>query len=565
MRRAASLSSSIVLLAACGASGGGVHGPAFDPDGGAVAADGGLVDDATTTGDAAQIDGQTDAATGTAADPNVWRPQVIYLALTDRFFDGDTSNDSAGAAGCFDKANTSLFHGGDLAGLRQKIPYLRDLGVTAVWITPLYQQAPLRNGACGYHGYWADFADPDEGAIEPKMGALAEATGLVTDLHAAGMKLVLDMVVNHSGRNARIVTQEPSWLHSAATCAGLGDPKIYCSLNGLPDFAQENPIVASYLTAISRGWVERVHPDGIRMDTAQHVPASYFATSWNPAMRQARGDLFTVGEVFDEGPYTNFLPELEAGFDSVFDFPLRRALMSAIGQGGSLDLVADKVASSIKTWGLARALMKTSFLDNHDVPRFLTEAGTGIALPELATRYGVALAALFTMPGIPQLLYGDELGMLGAAPDNRRDMPDWAWDAAGRTGPHAGYVPDSQATFALTRSLIAIRKDNAALTSGGYTELWRPNGGRTNVYAFHRSSGASRIVVVLHNDAGAPAAIAIPFATVGGIAKADRDAWPDGTVLEDLLHAGAPPTLTIAAGKIPIAPSGKFAGIYRER
>ncbi len=540
-----------------------MHGPAYDSDGG-VGDDAGIADATSSdaNADASTADANGDAATGTTADPNVWRPQVIYLTLTDRFFDGDPTNDAAGAAGCFDKGNTSLFHGGDLAGIRQKIPYLRDLGVTAVWITPLYQQTPLRNGACGYHGYWADFADPDDGTIEPKMGTLADATGLVTDLHGAGMKLVLDMVVNHSGRNARILTQQPSWFHTAATCASLGDPKIYCSLNGLPDFTQENPLVAAYLTAISRGWVERVRPDGIRMDTAQHVPASYFAKSWNPAVRQAKGDLFTVGEVFDEGAYTNFLPELDAGFDSVFDFPLRRAFVDAIGRGGSLDLVADKVVSSIKTWGLIRALMKTSFLDNHDVPRFLTEAG---AQTDLAARYGVALAALFTVPGIPQLYYGDELGALGAAPDNRSDMPDWAWSAAGRAGAHAGYVGDPQSTFALTKSLIAIRAENAALSSGGYTEMWRPNGGATNLYAFYRSWGASRILVVLHNDAGAPAPIAIPFVSAGGIAQSDRAAWPEGTVLEDLLHAGAPATLTVTGGKISIAPNGKIAGIYRAR
>jgi glycosidase len=554
------------FVAACGASSGGVHGPTFDVDGGATTSDGGVAGDGSAPqGDGGVLDAANDAApSGNAADPNVWRPQVIYLAMTDRFFDGDTSNDAAGQAGCFDQANAALFHGGDLAGLRQKIPYLRDLGVTAVWITPLYAQTPLRNGACGYHGYWADYTSPDDGAIEPKMGTVADATALVNDLHAAGMKLVLDMVVNHSGRNARIVTQQPTWFHDAATCASLGDTKIYCPLNGLPDFAQENATVAAYLSALSRAWIDRVKPDGVRMDTAQHVPASYFASSWFPAVRASRGDLFTVAEIFNEGAYSDFLPELDAGFDSAFDYPLYAALVSAIAGGGSLDLIADKTASAIATWGLARAQMKTSFIDNHDVPRFLTSAPAGTATNELVARYGLALATLFTLPGIPQLYYGDELGMVGATTDNRRDMPSWAWDAASRAMTHAGYVPNSQTTYALTQSLIAIRTQNAALSSGGYKELWRPNGGE-NLYAFHRSAGTSRILVVLHNDAGSPPAAALPFATVGGIAQSDRDAWPDGTVLEDLLHAGAPATLTVTAGKIPIAPIGKVAGIYRAR
>jgi glycosidase len=473
VRRAILLSIGVLGIA-CGATNGGAHGPSYDFDAGAGAAsDAAGSSDAGTEADAPA----PDASSRTSADPSVWRSQIIYLAMPDRFANGDPSNDAAGQPGCFDPTSPTLFHGGDLAGLRAKIPYLRDLGVTAVWLTPLYAQTPLRFGACGYHGYWADFTTPDDGAIEPKMGSLADATGLVADLHAAGMKLVLDMVVNHSGRNARIVQEEPSWFHDPATCASLGDPKIYCPLSGLPDFAQENPIVAGYLTAMSRAWALRVGPDGIRMDTAQHVPASYFASSWNPAVRGVRGDLFTVAEVFDEGAYTNFLPELGAGFDSVFDFPLHRALVNAIALGGSMDLVADSALSSIAAWGIDRALMKTSFIDNHDVTRFASEAPATVTPAELAARHSLALAAIFTLPGIPQLYYGDELGALGAAPDNRRDMPGWAWDASTRA-PHAGFLPDPQAIFALTQALIAIRRANAALSSGGYKELWRPKAAR---------------------------------------------------------------------------------------
>jgi glycosidase len=208
--------------------------------------------------------------------------------------------------------------------------------------------------------------------------------------------------------------------------------------------------------------------------------------------------------------------------------------------------------------------MKTSFIDNHDVTRFASEAPTTTPAAELQARHALALAALFTLPGIPQLYYGDELGALGAAPDNRRDMPDWAWDASTRTA-HAGWLPDPQAIYARTKSLIAIRAANAALSSGGYKELWRPNGGATNFFAFHRSAGKSRVLVVLHDDAGVPGTITIPFRAVGGIAQSDRDAWPDGTVLEDQLHAGAPATLTVSGGTISVAPSGKVAGIYRAR
>lgn len=552
----------MALVAACGAAGGGVHGPSIDVDG-SVSNDGvdAAADSPSDGASPAQDAGDSSSANG--ADPAVWMRQTIYLVMTDRFFNGDPSNDQAGQPNCTGATSQNLFHGGDLAGVRQKIGYLQDLGATAVWVTPLYAQTPVRNGACGYHGYWADFVDPDDGAMEPKLGTIADATGLVSDLHAQGMKLVLDMVVNHSGRNARIATQHPDWFHDPTTCAQLGDAKIYCPLNGLPDFAQENATVAAYLSALSSGWVKRVMPDGIRMDTAQHVPASYFASSWFPAVRGVRGDLFTVAEIFDEGPYTDYMPELNAGFDSAFDFPLRRAFVDAFAKSGSLDEVAQKTADAIATWGVARALMKTNMLDNHDVPRFLTEAGAGVAPAELETRYAIALATMFALPGIPQIYAGDELGSLDTY--NRTDMPSWAWDAAGRAGAHTGFVPDVQATWSLVQTLAKLRRDNDALYKGSYAELWRPNGGAQNVLAFLRSAAPSRLLVVVHDASADEGTVALPWSASHNVAPADKSAWPDGTVLEDLLKIGAPATLTVAGGKINVAVSGKFVGIYRAR
>jgi glycosidase len=550
-------------LVACGAaSDGGAHGPNIDFDASSpiVTTNEAGVADAATSFDAADAtaDGAPPPATSSA-----WLSDVIYLVMPDRFFNGDTTNDLAGYPECTGATSANLFHGGDIAGLRQKIGYMKELGVTALWHTPLYKQTPIRNGACGYHGYWADFVDPDDGAMEPKLGTIDEETGLASDLHANGMKLVIDMVVNHPGRNARIVTEHADWFHDAVTCASLGDPNVYCPLNGLPDFAQENPVVAAFLTNVSRGWVSRVMPDGIRMDTAKNVLTSYFATSWTPGVRGVESNLFIVGEVFDTGPYTDFTPVLDAGFDSTFNFPLRAALDDVFAKDGSVDEVADKVEQALATLGLARTLVQTTLLDNHDVPRFMSDAPAGVAPADLAKRYALALTALFTLPGIPQLYAGDELGMLGSQTDTRRDMPSWAWDAAGRASANdPNYLPTPQAVFSLVQSLIAIRAKNAALSSGYYAELWRQNGAPANVLAFYRASGASRAFVVINNGDAASGALDVPFATVGHIAAADRAAWPDGTVLEDQLGLGAPKTITIAGGKIPVTLGAKVAAIY---
>jgi glycosidase len=446
--------------------------------------------------------------------------------------------------------------------VRQHVGYLKDLGVGALWITPLPRQVPLRNGACGYHGYWADETLPDDGAMEPTLGTLADVAGLREDLHAAGMKLVVDMVVNHAGRGARIAMQAPAFFHDDATCAALGDPVVACSLRGLPDYAQGKPEVARYLTAMSRGWVERVRPDGIRMDTAKHVPPGYFASSFVPAVRAAIPRLFLVAEYFDDADVARVVPTLDAGFDSAFDFPLRRALVDAFARGGSVDGVAAAVARARQALGEARASRLVAFLDNHDLPRFLSEASARLSDAELWRRYALALVALFTLPEIPQLYQGDELAAVGDGAHNRPDMPAWSWDAATRAGTHAGFVGDAQATWALVQRLAAMRAQDAALWRGTYVELRRqgavdaPASDAPNAIAFERSveGGADRVVVVLSNDT-ASRTVTVPLAAGA--------AWRDGTVLRDVLGLGAPAEVTVSGGALTLAMPALTPAVYR--
>jgi glycosidase len=542
---------------ACGAAaGGGLHGGVFD----AATGPGGPLDASPDAGlEATAADGASAPPDGSVPDAALpaddWQRRVVYLTMPDRFADGDPTNDDAGQPGCHDPTSPKLFHGGDIAGVRQHLAYLKDLGIGAVWATPLYAQVPLRNGSCGYHGYWADEVDPDDGAMEPKLGTLADVAGLTSDLHAAGMRFILDMVVNHPGRGARIVSQHSDWFHDPATCANLGDPNVYCPLNGLPDYAQENPVVATYLTTLSRGWVQRVMPDGIRMDTARNVLTSYYAQSFVPGVRAVKSDLFLVAEYFDTGNIADFVPTLDAGFDSAFHFPLRQALDDAFAKGGSVDEVAGAVASAATTLGEARALRLVTMLDNHDVPRFMSDAPAGLSADTMTRRYTLGLVALFTLPGIPQIYQGDELGALGVAPDNRRDMPSWAWDASARAGTHAGYVGDGQATWSLVQSLVKLRAGEEALWHGSYEERWRQNGG-PNVYAFLRSvaGGTSRALVVLSNDA-ASQTLTIPLGKT--------TPWPDGITLNDALGLGAPASVTVAKGSVTLALPALTAAVYR--
>ncbi len=455
-----------------------------------------------------------------------WRQRVIYLVMPDRFFNGDPSNDAAGNAGCFDRSDAWRFHGGDWAGLEQKLPYLSELGVDAVWITPAAKQQ-----GCGYHGYWADLALPDERAVEPKLGTSAELKRLADSLHARDMKLILDLVVNHSGRGARLVSQKPGWFHASSGCAGLGDPTVYCPLAGLPDFAQELPEVAAYLDASSAAWVAAYGVDGVRMDTAKHVPRSYFRDRWHPAVRGAAPGLFTVAEVFIESRAADLKPFLdEAGFDSVFDFPRRRAMVNAFARGGSVDEVATAVADDLSTLGLQRTLSLTAFLSNHDVPRFTSLPGAGVAADEIRRRYFLALTALFTLPGIPQLYAGEELGVFGGGdPDNRRDLPAWAFTREGRSAPHAAEALPSQAVFERVQTLVSLRRTEPALADGEYKELWRQNGG-ANVFAWARNAGRSHVIAAVNNGTAA-ASVDVRAPTWFDPARRYEDALGEGATL----------------------------------
>ena len=505
-------------------------------------------------------DGQPDAAVVEPPRPDrSILSRTLYLVLPDRFANGDPTNDQLGEPNCFDPAAPLLFHGGDFAGLAARRPYLRELGIDMLWATPLTRQVPRRGDACGYHGYWADLAepaDPIDDALEHRLGSSTELDGLLAALASDDILFVLDVVVNHTGRGSRLVSSRPDWFHPAAGC----DSDETCPLSGLPDFKHEVPEVAAYVTDTTTAWFRRFAVDGLRMDTAKHVPTSYFATSFLPAVRSARPGVFSIAEVFSDGAMAQFRTYFDAGFHSVFHFPLRRALVDAFARGGSVDPVAAVVRDSFAALGAERTLHMSTFLDNHDVPRFLTEAGSGVADAELVRRYRLALAALFTLPGIPQLYYGDELGMLGVFPDNRRDMPAWAFDPATRGGARAGYAGDPAATFALTRRLIALRRDHAALHRGGFVELWRQNGGSANVLAYFRSADDDRAFVILNN--GGAAAMRVPFRTNGGVRDADRAAWPDGTVLHEQLGLGAPATAAVTGGQIHVDLPARTPAVY---
>lgn len=504
-----------------------------------------------------------------AANPVEWQPRVIYLVMPDRFENGDRSNDRLGYAHCFDPTHPTKFHGGDWVGLRQRIEYLQELGVTAVWSTPATRQVDEINDSCGYHGYWADLTLPDDGALEPKLGTEVDLQTLIQELQRADIKFILDQVVNHAGYEARLTQQRPQWFNPAMpACEALGNAEVFCPLAGLPDFDFRNPEVVEYVTRHSLSWLQRFPIDGIRMDTFKHVPASYFRNVWIPLVTQAQPDLFTVGELLDTQSLGRIRTVVDTGFDSAFNFPLQSALVRAYAQAGSVDAIATVVDDTWSQFG-DRALMLTNLVDNHDMPRFVNQPGVGVPEDEIRRRYYLALGTLFTLPGIPQLYYGNEIGLYGGAdPDNRRDMPNWAWTAAQRANVSeaalAEVLANPQATFSYVQQLIQLRQTNPALHSGYYAELWRQNGDENpNVYAFFRGLGDNRVIVVVNNDSEASGDLSIPIQINSQLEPGDRAALHNDVILTDQLAAGAPQYIHINQDALQVNMPAKTLGIYQ--
>src|SRR5580704_17181573 len=440
----------------------------------------------------------------------VTRNDVIYLIMPDRFADGDPSNDRpAGAApGTTDRSSPHAYHGGDLKGIQQHLPYLKDLGVTTLWLTPLYQND---DATSDYHGYGA----VDEYDVEDHFGSMQDFQNLVTAAHQLGMKVLLDMVPNHVGPNHPWADSQPTpdWLHgtpahhinnSDYNFAPVSDPhavpaEYIVALDGwfadkLPDLAQENPLVASYLLQNALWWTESSGIDGFRIDTFPYVPRSFWAY-YHQGLFARYPNFFTVGEVSDTDPtVTSYWAGGQTGFDGIdtklttpFDFPMYQAILEVVAHAES----AKKIVTVLRQDRFyPHPELLVTFIDNHDKPRFLTEAGGS------RDKLKLALSLLATTRGIPQLYYGDEIGMAGGQdPDNRRDFPGGFPGDSNDAFTQIGRTPEQQDVFAHTQSLLKLRHEHPALRTGTQKHVAVAD----KYYAFARETAGERLLIIFHH------------------------------------------------------------------
>ncbi|QNI30667.1 cyclomaltodextrinase N-terminal domain-containing protein [Alloacidobacterium dinghuense] len=435
---------------------------------------------------------------------------VMYLIMTDRFADGDSSNDESSE----ERAKVRGWHGGDFKGIEQHIDYLQSLGVTTVWTTPVYKNIPSPQS---YHGYSAT----DMYAVDPHFGTLADYQHLASSLHQHRMKIVLDTVPNHIGPAHPWVKDPPlpDWFHGTLEhhTVAKGDfksiPDPHASwrerrditegwfANVLPDLNQENPIVAKYLIQNAVWWIETAGLDGLRIDTFPYVNRAFWQ-QFHAQLRELYPKLTTVGEVFNGDPtITSYFAGgvehngIDTGLYTPFDFPLYFTLRSVLVHGEPITKLED-ILRQDRLYPHPERLV--TFLGNHDTARFLSEPGATPA--ELKMAFGL----LATLRGMPQIYAGDEIAMRGGNdPDNRHDFPGGFHDGQPNAFEAASRSTEQQEMYSLVSTLLHLRTQHSILQSGEQQDVLDED---PTAFAFvraedisHGCDGKDRVLVIANN------------------------------------------------------------------
>ena len=441
---------------------------------------------------------------------------VIYLVMTDRFADGNPNNNEPGYA----PDATRGWHGGDFAGIRQHLDYLQQLGVTALWTTPI-----LSNGSMpdSYHGY----AAVDLYAVDSHFGSLDDYRRLADDLHARGMKIIFDIVPNHIGVQHPWVLDPPApdWFHGSlehhehvkSDFAALVDPHAPAAAgfdithgwftDGMPDLNQENPLVSAYLIQNAIWWIETAGLDGLRIDTFPYVDRAFWS-EFHRAIHENYPELTTVGEVFNSDvTITSYFAGgvshdgIDTGLDTPFDFPTYFEIRDVLLRGKPMTELQLLLAED-HLYPHAERLV--TFFGNHDTVRFRSGPDSNIAKLKLA------FALLATLRGTPEVYSGDEIAMEGKEdPDNRRDFP-----GGFKTSTHDAFTADGRTAeerevFEWASALFHMRRAHVAITKGAQQDLFADSSSLVFLRGDNLNKGCSggkgpERILVLANDSDQP-------------------------------------------------------------
>ncbi|HEX2920646.1 MAG TPA: glycoside hydrolase family 13 protein [Bacteroidales bacterium] len=441
---------------------------------------------------------------------------VLYLITPDRFSNGDPSNDNADGA-TVNRERSGSRHGGDIRGIINNLGYLNNLGITTIWLNPVQ-----KNSANSYHGYAiTDFYETD-----PRFGTNDEYIELIDKSHSLGMKVVMDMIFNHSGSSHFWMTDKPSadWFNNNSTYVQTNHNKwsvtdIHAAeseksqfvngwfTRGMPDLNQRNRHLATYLIQNSIWWIEYARIDGIRQDT--HPYADYdFMARWCKEVTDEYPDFNIVGESwYPSGPgFTAWwqrgsrLNSSDSYLKTVMDFNLTFICQQAFTD--------ENISSDGKSKGLFKIYESLAqdflypdpdnilvFLDNHDLGRFNLKSDSDLR------KYKQGIAFLLTTRGIPQVYYGTEILMTGTKDEGdgsiRKDFPGgWATDTVNAFS-STGRSPVQNEAWDYMQKLLKWRKANKAVTEGRLVH-YAPD--RNSCYVYARIKDDNRTVIILNGS-----------------------------------------------------------------
>lgn len=485
---------------------------------------------------------------------------VLYMLMPDRFADGNPDNNDIKGMNPYktDRSQPSLRHGGDLEGIRRHLDYFKELGVTALWFTPV-----LENNSPGgsYHGY----ATTDYYRVDPRFGTNDEYRRLTDEAHAKGLKIVMDMIFNHCGFEHPWINDMPSkdwlntpeWLYDRkdktkaevnrkymqttykltptvdpyASAIDLKETVDGWFVPSMPDLNQRNPHVIRYLIQNSIWWIETVGIDGIRMDTYPYADADAMAL-WMKTIDEEYPNFNVVGETWvSDPPYTaawqkdSKISQRNSYLKTVMDFSFHAKINQAKyentdGSGNGMNRIYENF---VYDYLYPNPSSVMAFVENHDTDRFLGNGRDTAALKQ-------AMAILLTVKRIPQLYYGTEILMNGTKEKTdgyvRKDFPGGfpgddhnAFTAGGRT-------PEENDMFTWLSRLLHWRQGNDVITKGSQTQFIPYNG----VYVIARRYNGKNVMTVV-NGTGRTTVFAVRrYAEVIGQNTEAKDVLTDRTV-----------------------------------
>ena len=481
---------------------------------------------------------------------------VLYMLMPDRFASGSDANDQIKGMMTYqnDRSQPSLRHGGDLEGIRQHLDYFNQLGVTALWFTPVLENnSPDQNGFSTYHGY----ATTDYYKVDPRFGTNDEYRQLVTEAHQHGLKVVMDMIFNHCGFDHPWVKDMPSkdwfnlpgWLEqSKGTSNPTGTDFLQTSYKltpvvdpyasqvdlretvegwfvpTMPDLNQKNPHVMTYLIQNSIWWIETVGIDGIRMDTYPYADAEGMAR-WMRILDEEYPNFNTVGETWVTEPaYTatwqkdSKLARNNSYLKTVMDF----SFYDKINQAKNEETDAwwnglNRIYNSlVYDYLYPNPSSVMAFIENHDTDRFLGNGKDTLALKQ-------ALALLLTINRTPQLYYGTEVLMNGTKEvtdgNVRKDFPGGFPGDKKNAFTRGGRTQAENAMFDWCSRLLHWRQGNEVITKGKQTQFipWK------GVYVIARQYGGKKVMTIL-NGTSQPAKLEVSrYAEIIGESQVAKD------------------------------------------